>query len=406
MGPKAAVVVGTRPEAVKLAPVVVALREQGLISPVVVTTGQQREAVEEVLGLFGLAAQVGLAPVGRGWSVTRLTSHLLAELGGEVDGISPDLVVVQGDTASVLAGALAGFLRGVPVVHVEAGLRTGDLAAPFPEEGNRRMVSQIAALHLAPTAGAFANLHAAGVAQRRIVLTGNTVVDALRAVQAAACDTSGTAERRGRGGPRVLVTAHRRESWGEPIAQIGRAVARLADRHPDWEFAVVCHMNPAVRATLDAVIPPRGNVTVSGPVGYRAFVAMLADAAVVVTDSGGIQEEAPVLGVPVLVTRELTERPEALAAGAARLVGTDPQAIVAAVEAVVGGGAGHPATATSPFGDGHAGTRSAAACAWLLGLRPRPDDMPAPAAAAYQDLPSQPGGPTDAFLTASGRGFR
>ncbi|WP_206442883.1 UDP-N-acetyl glucosamine 2-epimerase [Candidatus Protofrankia californiensis] len=276
------------------------------------------------------------------------------------------------------------------------------------------MVSQIAALHLAPTTGAVTNLRAAGVPDNRIVLTGNTVVDALQAARAATC--GGAVPPQGGshsgGAPRVLVTAHRRESWGEPIAQVGRAVARLADRHPDWEFVVACHMNPAVRATLDAVIPRRDNVTLGGPVGYAAFVRMLADAAVVLTDSGGIQEEAPVLGVPVLVTREVTERPEAVACGAAQLVGTDPQTIVAAVEALLGGGSAHrPAVPHSPFGDGRAGERSAAACAWLLGLGSRPHDMPAPAALPHQNVPAtglltvprqSAGDPADAFRTATG----
>jgi UDP-N-acetylglucosamine 2-epimerase (non-hydrolysing) len=366
----AAFVVGTRPEAVKLGPVVAEMRAAGLINPIVVASGQQSAAVAEVLAVFGLAPDVTVAPPPAGRGVTALTAHLLASLGAELDRLHPDLVIVQGDTASTLAGALAGFLHQIPVVHVEAGLRTHDLAAPFPEEGNRRMVSGIAALHLAPTVAAVANLTAEGIDPGRILLTGNTVVDALRAVTHADAAPAGP--------PLVLVTAHRRENWGEPIARVGAAIALLAGAHPDWEFEVVGHLNPAVRATLAAAVPPGANVSVHGPMPYVAFVRLLGRATLAITDSGGVQEEAPALGVPVLVTRESTERREALDAGLAQLVGTDPAAIVTAAEELVAAAAMLPAVrrpTASPFGDGHAGERSAAACAWLLGLGPRPEQL-------------------------------
>jgi UDP-N-acetylglucosamine 2-epimerase (non-hydrolysing) len=377
--PVVALLFGTRPEAIKLAPVAGALAASGWASPVLIATGQHRSVVREALALFGLAADHELAPGPGGEPVAALSARLLHAADTVLARVQPDLVVVQGDTASTLAGALAGFFRGVPVAHVEAGLRTGDLAAPFPEEGNRRLVSQVAALHLAPTAAARANLAADGISGDRVVLTGNTVIDALHAAAAAAVpygderlEVFDAADR-----PLVVVTAHRRESWGEPIGRIGRAVARLAWRNPDCHFVVAAHMNPAVRDVLEERLGDCPNAYLPGPVAYGPFARLLGRATLVVTDSGGIQEEASAFGLPVLVTRETTERTESLDAGVARLVGTDEDTIVAAVSELLDDRYAHAVMSrvVYPYGDGTAGERVSAACAWLLGLGQRPHDL-------------------------------
>ncbi|MEP6697340.1 MAG: UDP-N-acetylglucosamine 2-epimerase (non-hydrolyzing), partial [Pseudonocardiales bacterium] len=340
---------------------------------------QHGDVVREALSLFDLKADHELSPGPRTESLGGLSARLLRKADSLLARLNPDLVVIQGDTASTLAGALAGFFRGVPVAHVEAGLRTGDLAAPFPEEGNRRLVSQVASLHLAPTAAARANLAGEGILGARVVLTGNTVIDALLAASAAAVpyDDEALEAFDASDRPLVVVTAHRRESWGEPIGHIGRAIARLAWRNPDHRFVVAAHMNPAVRDVLEEHFLGCPNTYLPGPIAYGPFTRLLRRATLVVTDSGGIQEEASAFGLPVLVTRETTERTESLDAGVARLVGTDEDTIVSAVSELIDDRQAYAAMArvVHPYGDGAAGERSAAACAWLLGLGDRPQDM-------------------------------
>ncbi|HEV2086941.1 MAG TPA: UDP-N-acetylglucosamine 2-epimerase (non-hydrolyzing) [Cryptosporangiaceae bacterium] len=375
-----AVVLGTRPEAIKLAPVVAGLRDSGWARPHVVVTGQHdRSVIDDVLRLFGLQVDVDLAvPRGEN-SVAALTAAVLRSVDAALATLRPDLVMVQGDTATTLSGALAGFFRRIPVAHLEAGLRTYDLAAPFPEEGNRRLVTGIAALHLAPTVAAAANLFREGAPAGSVVLTGNTVLDALRTASALrrpygdpaleALDASGRRV--------VVVTAHRRESWGEPMRRVGAAVARLARLHPEVGLVLAAHMNPAVRDVLEAEVRHCPNVLMPGPMAYGPFARLLARADLVVTDSGGIQEEAPSLGVPVLVTRDVTEREESVEAGVARLVGTDPATIVAAAHDLLTDpvGYGRMAQAVSPYGDGRAAHRCVEACGWLLGVAERPHDF-------------------------------
>lgn len=373
-----ALVVGTRPEAVKLAPVAIALAESGWARPSIITTGQHGDVVRNTLDLYDLKAEIELSISAGTDSLAALHAALLTELDDALGRVEPALVVVQGDTASTLAAAHAAFLRRIPVAHVEAGLRTGDLSLPFPEEANRQLTTRLASLHLAPTAAAVANLRRENVASTDIVLTGNTVVDALlraRDVRSpyedADLETLDACA-----GPIVLVTAHRRESWGEPIRRIGRAVARLSRAHPRVSFVVAAHMNPAVRDTLEDEVSGCSNVSLPGPIGYGQFVRLLARATVVVTDSGGIQEEAPTFGVPVLVTREVTERSESIAAGVAALVGTDEDLIVASASRLLTDPVAYRAAAraVSPYGDGQAARRTVEACAWLLGLGPRPSD--------------------------------
>ncbi len=368
-----AVVVGTRPEAVKLAPVARCLASSSWADPTIVATGQHGDVVDDVLRAFDLKAEHELAPVAGDETVTAMNARLLHGLGQALAGIGPDLVVVQGDTASTLAGALAGFFRRVPVAHVEAGLRTHDLDLPFPEEANRRLVAQVAALHFTPTRAAAANLRAEGVADERVVVTGNTGIDALLMARAREPD-DGELDGVDPDRPLVVVTAHRRESWGEPIRSIGRAVARLAHRHPECQVVVAGHLNPAVRHALEAGVGRGGNVILSGPLAYGPFARLLGRARLVITDSGGIQEEATALGVPVLVTRAVTERTEGVDAGVARLVGTDEDRVTAEASALLGDPAAHAAMRprSNPYGDGAAAGRVAAGCGWLLGAGERP----------------------------------
>ncbi len=382
MPPVVALVAGTRPEAIKLAPVAKALQAAGSATPLIIATGQHGDVVREVFDLFDLQADRELPAAAAPESLAGLSARLLAELDRVLADTAPDLVVVQGDTASTLAGALAGFFRRIPVAHVEAGLRTGDLDAPFPEEGNRRLVSQIAALHLAPTAGAGANLLADGVSAERIVVTGNTVIDALLAARDAACpyDDETLEAVHASDRPVVVVTAHRRESWGEPIRRIGHAVGRLAWLQPDTHFVVAAHMNPAVRGVLEQALRGCPNVYLPGPIAYGPFARLLARATLVITDSGGIQEEASAFGLPVLVTREITERAESLQAGVASLVGTDEDVIVASASHLLTDRQAHAAMSrvVYPYGDGTAGSRVAEACSWALGLGSRPMDFVSP----------------------------
>jgi UDP-N-acetylglucosamine 2-epimerase (non-hydrolysing) len=379
------VVLGTRPEAVKLAPVVLALQDSRSLTPIVVATGQHQSLVAEVLDVFGVHVDHDLALHSPGQTLTDITTECLRRLDPLLGQVKPDAVIVQGDTTSTFAAALASFYAGVPVAHVEAGLRTDDPRSPFPEELNRRLTTEIATLHLAPTTTAVRNLLRQGVARERIALTGNTVIDALqRADQMVGplrdpwLSDLETSEQ-----PVVLVTVHRRESWGAPLRRIAEAVAEVASQRPDCVFVVPAHPNPDVRRVLDLVLTPFGNVRVGDPVGYPTLVRLLRRSRVVLTDSGGLQEEAPAFGVPVLVTRDRTERPEAIEAGVARLVGTESAAVIGELRRLLEDDAAHAtmARAVNPFGDGHAAVRCVAAVEALFGLGSRlPEFLAAPAA--------------------------
>ncbi|MFI9240313.1 non-hydrolyzing UDP-N-acetylglucosamine 2-epimerase [Streptomyces sp. NPDC053079] len=376
-----ALVVGTRPEAVKLAPVALELRRRAWARPLIITTGQHGPVVRETLACFGIGPDVELSAPHGADSVTELTAALLSALGTELRRPDIHAVVVQGDTSSALAGAMAGFFSSVPVVHVEAGLRSGDLHSPFPEEAHRRMISEVCDLHLAPTHTALGNLLAEGIPARRILVTGNTVVDAV--ITASRLPADGEDFLPGNATPPlVLVTAHRRESWGEPIHRIGAAVAEISRRHPATTFVVAAHMNPAVRAEIEGSLRGLPNVRLPGPLPYGAFARLLAHSALAITDSGGIQEEAAALGVPVLVTRDTTERVEGIASGLAHLVGIHEPGIMAAEKELARASTLPPAARRraairgNPYGDGRAAARCAAACGWLLGACPRPRDLP------------------------------
>lgn len=371
-------VAGTRPEAIKLAPLVPALRAQGM-TPVFVASGQHPTMVHQALDAFGLEPDVTLNIERGGGGQAELMAALTLQLDKHWQRRTPAAVVVQGDTTTVLAAAMVAFWSKLPIAHVEAGLRSHDLAAPFPEEGNRRLVGQISRLHLAPTAEARANLEREGASAEDIVVTGNTVIDAVLSIA-------------GRGGrvtdPRVgafverartgrsrllLVTAHRRESWGEPLDRVLRAVLLLLDKYSDVEVVLPAHPNPAVAEHVRAVLGEHPRVLVTEPLAYPVLVATLAASTLVLSDSGGIQEEAPSFGVPVIVLREVTERMEAVDAGCAVLVGTDRDAVLDHACRLLDDPDERAAMVSkgNPFGDGRAAQRCAAAIAWMLGRTER-----------------------------------
>jgi UDP-N-acetylglucosamine 2-epimerase (non-hydrolysing) len=380
---KVHIVVGTRPEAIKLAPLVLALQADGRLKPFVIATGQHTEMVVDALAAFDLRADVTLRLDRR----TGEQSELFALLAQSLDQVLIEqgsaAVVVQGDTTSALVGGLVAFWRRVPLVHLEAGLRSGSLDAPFPEEANRRLLGVVADLHLAPTRRAVDALVREHVDPDRILLVGNTVVDAVlstaaRTTQFRDAELRRVDRRVTRGDRLMMVTAHRRESWGEPLGRILAAVEQIVDEHPDLQCVVPAHANPAVRAQVDQALAGHPQVEVTDPLPYPELCRLLARSTLVLSDSGGIQEEAPSFGLPLLVLREVTERMEAVDGGWAQLVGTDSARIVAAAKGVLEG-IGIPRSTRNPFGDGLAATRCAAGIAWMLGLGGRPAEFEASA---------------------------
>ncbi|MDT7841112.1 non-hydrolyzing UDP-N-acetylglucosamine 2-epimerase [Streptomyces justiciae] len=350
----AMLVLGTRPEAIKLAPVARAMAAGPQFEPVVVTTGQHREMLHQMLGMLGVDVRIALDVMRTRQQLSDLTARLVRELGTVLREQRPDLVVVQGDTTTALAGALAAFYEKIPVAHVEAGLRTGVIDNPFPEELNRSLIGRIARWHFAPTPAAARHLTDEGVPDEQVFTTGNTVIDNLLWVLA---EGSGTSAFR-TDAKRILVTLHRRENQGERMRGMGRALTRLA-RRGDVEIVLPLHKSPAVRDALLPELDGQQGVSLVEPLDYLDFAATLAECDLVLTDSGGIQEEAPSLAKPSLVLRTTTERPEAVEAGAARLIGTDPDAIVTWAERLLDDPAEYRrmATAGNPFGDGEAARR-------------------------------------------------
>ncbi len=356
---KVAVVFGTRPELIKLAPVIAALRKRPTpFRPVLVATAQHRGLLDQMLEVFRLKPEVDLDLMRPGQTLEDLTARLVAGVGGALGEIGPDAVLVQGDTTTAMAAALAAFYRRIPVGHVEAGLRTGDNHNPFPEEVNRRMVGVVARWHFAPTARAVANLRGEGVAAGRVFRTGNTIVDALLSISRRVGDDAPSvpldpAKRL------VLVTAHRRESFGRPLEGIMRALRDIAAARADVEVVYPVHPNPNVRAAAGKVLGRSERVRLVAPVDYMAFLALLRRSSLVLTDSGGVQEEAPTFRKPALVLREVTERPEGVEAGVARLVGTDRAKIVRETLRLLDDPRAYRAMAAgrNPYGDGRAAER-------------------------------------------------
>ncbi len=321
----------------------------------------------QALETFGIIPDVRLVPPSPDRTLGGRFAQIMDRLDDTIGRIGPDLVLVQGDTSTTAAGAMAGFARRVPVGHIEAGLRTFDLDAPFPEEGWRCVISQLAALHFAPTGAAVANLLRAGVSHARIHQTGNTGIDAVRLVGERTAPVPLTDSLR-----RVVVTVHRRENWGIELEQVLAAVLQLRDRVPDIEIVFVAHANPALRGRVDAILADQPRIRISDPLDYLGFLSHLKSASLVLSDSGGVQEEAPVLGIPVLVLRETTERAEAVEAGVARLVGTQTADIVATAERLLTQEAERMdmVRAVSPFGDGYAAERIADVIANWRSTRP------------------------------------
>lgn len=351
------IVLGTRPEAIKLAPVIQAFQSSPLFQPQVILTGQHREMVDQVMQLFGLAADQDLAIMRPQQTLTEITCWSLQGLETLFQKLTPQLVLVQGDTTTAFAAALAAFYQKIPVGHVEAGLRTDDLYNPYPEEANRRLISQLTQLHFAPTPQAVEHLQRSGVLGT-IHQTGNTVIDALLSVakQQPSCEIPGLEWGRYRV---LLATVHRRENWGDPLQDIAQGFLAVLHQFPDTALLLPMHRNPTVRAPLYAALGNHPRVFLTEPLDYAALVGAIQRCYLLLTDSGGLQEEAPSLGKPVLVLRETTERPEAIAAGTAKLIGTNPNTILTTTAELLENSAAYQAMAmaVNPFGDGHAADR-------------------------------------------------
>jgi len=354
---KICVILGTRPEAIKLAPVIQQFKRSPSFQTQVVLTGQHREMVEQVMSLFALSADHDLAIMQHQQTLTDITCRSLQGLESLFAQMQPNLVIVQGDTSTAFAAALAAFYHKIPVGHVEAGLRTDNLFNPYPEEANRRLISQITQLHFAPTSLAVENLQRSGVVGE-IHQTGNTVIDALLTVAnlQPACDIPGLDWQKYR---TLLATVHRRENWGKPLKDIAKGFLLILDKFPDTALLLPLHRNSTVREPLTEILGNHPRVFLTEPLNYSELVGAIQRCYLLLTDSGGLQEEAPSLGKPVLVLRETTERPEAIAAGTAKLIGTDALKIFVTTSELLNneGLYQEMATAVNPFGDGHAAER-------------------------------------------------
>ncbi|MBW6454470.1 MAG: UDP-N-acetylglucosamine 2-epimerase (non-hydrolyzing) [Trueperaceae bacterium] len=362
---------GTRPEASKLAPVVQALEAHPALRPRLLVTGQQRTQLDRMLTIFGLRADVDLDVMTERQTLPELLARIVPAAAERLRSLAPDYVLVHGDTLTTFAVALAAFYEDLPVGHVEAGLRSHDLRQPYPEEANRRLTDVLTDLDLPPTPLARRHLLAEGKPADRMVVTGNTAVDAVRwAVGRAVLPPHVPARV-----PLVAVTLHRRENLPR-MAGLAAALAEVARAHADHHFVWPLHRNPAVRDAVRPVLGRLPNVALEDDWDYLAMLALLRAARLVITDSGGLQEEGAALGTPVAVVREVTERPEGVAAGAVRLVGSDPATLAGRLRSLLADDAALAAMrgAPNPFGDGHAGERVAAAVAWRLGAGPRPAD--------------------------------
>lgn len=367
--PRVSLVFGTRPEAIKMAPVILALRNDPDLEPHVCVTAQHREMLDQVLEVFGIVPDADLDLMRPNQTLAGLTARAVDGVDGYLYLAQPDLVLVQGDTTTVFSAALAAFYRNIPVGHVEAGLRTWNLRSPFPEEANRVLTSRITDLHFAPTATSRDNLLKEGVPADRVHVTGNTVIDALLTardrVRSEPPEVPGLAPAVVEGdAPLVLITGHRRENFGEGFRSFCRAIARLAERFADHAFVYPVHLNPNVQQPVRELLDGLPNVHLIDPLPYLPFIRMMDRSTLILTDSGGVQEEAPSLGKPVLVTRDTTERPEAVTAGTVKLVGTDEETIVAEAARLLTDEAayGEMARAMNPYGDGEAAGRIVGAC--------------------------------------------
>jgi UDP-N-acetylglucosamine 2-epimerase len=371
MKPKVVVVIGTRPEAIKMAPVFLALQEQDFFEPVLVSTGQHREMLEQALLVFGLKPQIDLNLMTTNQTLSELTAKIISAITPVFEDLKPAAILVQGDTVSVLGASLAAFYLRIPIGHVEAGLRTRNLDSPWPEEMIRRLTDPICRWCFAPTQWSARNLASEMIPQDRIYVTGNTVIDSLMIVRrklkkdlgcveelAERCGISDSFVRRFMSGDScgrfVLVTGHRRESFGEGFEQICNALKLLVQKYPDLGILYPVHLNPRVQGPVNRILGGNSNVSLVPPLGYADFVDLMDRSYFVMSDSGGVQEEAPSLGKPVLVLRKTTERPEGVAAGTCTLVGTDPGEILAAAGRLIDDTGYYNARSklSNPFGSG------------------------------------------------------
>jgi UDP-N-acetylglucosamine 2-epimerase (non-hydrolysing) len=371
MSKRVLLVFGTRPEAIKLAPVVHELeRRRDSFEHLVCVTAQHRQMLDQVLELFEIEPDIDLNVMRENQDLFDVTSNVMLGMRDVYRQVKPDIVLVQGDTTTCFAASLAAFYERIRVGHVEAGLRTYDLAAPFPEEANRALVSRIAQFHFAPTERAKSNLLSEAVPESSVLVTGNTVIDALLHVRnkVATAPMSTLVESLGaetyrrvsdHHGPLVLMTSHRRENFGAGFESVFRAVADLANENPDWLFVFPVHLNPNVSTLATRLLGGQSNILLIRPVDYSGFVWLMDRATVILTDSGGVQEEAPSLGKPVLVMRDVTERPEGVDAGTVKLVGTDRDTIMTELQRLIFDRSAYEAMsrAKNPYGDGRAAER-------------------------------------------------
>ena len=364
---------GTRPEAIKMAPVVLELRRRKCFRVITCLTGQHREMLDQVVNEFSIPVDHDLRIMRERQTLGHITSAVLNGLDPILESSKPDLVLVHGDTTTTFAAALASYYRMIPVAHVEAGLRTENIYSPFPEEVNRRLADRLAEIYYAPTQAARAALLREGTRPDSILVTGNTVIDALLVTSAAEAPAwePRLDKALGRPGPKVLVTVHRRESWGVPMERVAQAIKQVSKDLPEVTFIFPIHLNPIVRSTFRSALDEVCQVVFCEPLPYRPFVHLMKSVDVVITDSGGIQEEAPTLGKPVLVMRDTTERPEGVEAGTARLVGTDCSLIAGQLLRLLTDRSAYEqmANAVNPYGDGHAAERIADHLEYRFGLR-------------------------------------
>ena len=355
-------VFGTRPEAIKMAPVVLAAQRHAKVKPIVCLTGQHREMLDQVVKYFALPVDRDLNLMQLNQTLSDLTARCLQMLSVTIAETKPDCVVGQGDTTTALCASIAAFYARIPFVHVEAGLRTDSIDSPFPEEFNRRVCSLTTALHCAPTETARQNLLREGYATDAVIVTGNTVLDALKlSVQQERLNSFMWIQKHPdiAGRPMVLITAHRRENHGDGIRNLCTAIGRLADMFPKVQFVYPVHLNPNIRGPVHEMLSDRRNVHLIPPADYPEFIWLMDQSRLILSDSGGVQEEAPSLHKPVLVTRDSTERPEALAVGATKLIGTDPDRVVAEVRELLTNRDAYAAMQVdvNPYGDGRAAER-------------------------------------------------
>lgn len=374
---KVSIVAGTRPEVVKLAPVRNAFLNFDHIRPEWVATGQHGALAEQAQHVFGIGPDRRLELDWDGKQLSSLTSTLVLELGEYFADARPDFILVQGDTASAFAGAMSGFLNGIPVGHVEAGLRSGDMRHPFPEEGFRKLIAPLADLHFSPTRMSARNLTREGISLDKIRVTGNTVIDAVKMVGSMEIDPSALQNI----DPKkriVLVTLHRRENWDAGVSGVCAAIKALRNQYRDLHFILPMHLNPRVRGPIERLLGDEPNIDLVEPLSYPAFIAVLKRAHLVMSDSGGVQEEAPSFGVPVLVLRDTTERGEAIRAGTAKLVGTRAERILMEARQLLDNARAYRrmSKANNPFGDGRASLRIAHAVQMFLGDTNKPELKP------------------------------